>query len=73
LHRANGGYLILHVWDLIKNFYVWDGLKRVLKNEEETIESVGRNWASPILKACSPSLFLPKIKVILIGESNTTI
>jgi len=69
LHRANGGYLILHVWDLIKNFYVWDGLKRVLKNEEITIESVGRMMGITNTESLQPQPIPAKIKVILIGES----
>lgn len=69
LHRANGGYLILHVWDLIKNFYVWDGLKRVLKNEEITIESVGRMMGITNTESLQPQPIPAKIKVILIGEA----
>lgn len=68
LHRANGGYLILYVWDLIKNFYVWDGLKRVLKNEEITIESVGRMIGISNTESLQPQPIPAKIKVILIGE-----
>ena len=33
IHQANGGYLVFHMYDLAKNFYVWDTLKRVLKNQ----------------------------------------
>ncbi len=68
LHRANGGYLILYVWDLIKNIYVWDGLKRVLKNEEITIESVGRMIGISNTESLQPQPIPAKIKVILIGE-----
>jgi len=28
IHRANGGYLVLQAYDLLKNFYVWDTLKK---------------------------------------------
>lgn len=69
LHRANGGYLILHVWDLIKNFYVWDGLKRVLKNEEITIESMGRMMGITSTESLQPESIPARIKVILIGEA----
>jgi lon-related putative ATP-dependent protease len=69
LHRSNGGYLILHVWDLIKNFYVWDGLKRVLKNEEITIESLGRMMGITSTESLQPQPIPARIKVILIGEA----
>ncbi|HBQ24833.1 MAG TPA: ATP-dependent protease, partial [Syntrophomonas sp.] len=42
IHQANGGYLLLHVYDIVKNYYVWDSLKRVLKNQSINIESISR-------------------------------
>lgn len=68
LHKANGGYLVLQVWDLIKNFYIWDGLKRVLKNREITIESIGRMMGLSSTESLQPEPIPAKIKVILIGE-----
>jgi lon-related putative ATP-dependent protease len=68
LHKANGGYLVLQVWDLIKNFYVWDGLKRVLKNEEIVIESIGRMMGISSTESLQPQPIPANIKVILIGE-----
>lgn len=68
LHRANGGYLILHIYDLAKNFYVWDTLKRVLKNRELVVESLGKNLGLLSTETMQPEPIPSNVKVILIGE-----
>ena len=34
LHRANGGYLVLDLWELLKNPYIWILLKRALLHKK---------------------------------------
>lgn len=68
VHKANGGYLVLHVYDIIKNFYVWDKLKRVLKNKEIIIESLSKNLGLGSTETLQPQPIPVDIKVILIGE-----
>ena len=68
IHRANGGYLILHMDDLARNFYVWDTLKRVLKNKEIRVESVTRLLGISNSETLQPEPIPVKLKVILIGE-----
>jgi len=68
VHRANGGYLVLHVYDVIRNYYVWDSLKRVLKNQEINIESMGRLMGISNTETLEPESIPADIKVILIGE-----
>ena len=38
LHRANGGYLVLPVEELLRNLFAYDGLKRALMEEKIVIE-----------------------------------
>ena len=38
LHRANGGYLVIHANDLLRRSFVYDSLKRALRNKEIQIE-----------------------------------
>jgi len=68
IHRANGGYLVLHIYDLARNFYVWDTLKRVLKNKEIRVESVTRMFGISNSETLQPEPIPVKLKVILIGE-----
>ena len=68
IHRANGGYLILHMYDLAKNYYIWDTLKRVLKNNEITVESISRMFGISNSETLQPEPIPINIKVIIIGE-----
>ena len=68
IHQANGGYLLLHVYDIVKNFYVWDSLKRVLKNQAINIESISRVIGISNTETLQPEPIPASIKVILIGE-----
>lgn len=68
IHRANGGFLILHLTDVLKNMFVWDTLKRVLKNREITIESILKNFSVSSSETLEPEPIPVDLKVILIGE-----
>ncbi|SHG55974.1 lon-related putative ATP-dependent protease [Thermosyntropha lipolytica DSM 11003] len=68
VHRANGGYLVLNVDDILNNFYVWDKLKKVIKNQEITIESIGRMIGITNTETLQPEPIPCHIKVVLIGE-----
>jgi len=68
IHQANGGYLLLHVYDIIRNFYVWDSLKRVLKNQAINVENISRMMGISNTETLQPEPIPANIKVILIGE-----
>mgnify|MGYP002345038900 FL=1 len=68
IHQANGGYLLLHVYDIVKNYYVWDSLKRVLKNQSINIESISRMIGISNTETLQPEPIPADIKIILIGE-----
>lgn len=68
VHRANGGYLLLHMHDVAKNFYIWDTLKRVLKNQEIVVESISKNLGFSNTETMEPESMPLSLKVILIGE-----
>lgn len=71
LHRANGGYLIIQVNDLMKSMYAWDELKKALRNKEIRITELDieqrvRSTVSP-----KPSPIPLQTKVILIGSMDS--
>ncbi len=68
IHRANGGYLVLHVYDIIRNYYVWDKLKRVIKNREIVVESLSKNLGLGNSETMQPDKIPVDVKVVLIGE-----
>ena len=69
IHRANGGYLVLRVYDLLKNVYVWDTLKRVIKNKEIVVENISRMIGLTNTETLQPQPIPLDIKVVLVGES----
>jgi lon-related putative ATP-dependent protease len=68
LHRANGGYLVLPVEEVLRNSFSWDGLKRVLKNQKIIIEDAGERMGFLTTKTLQPEPIPLDLKVILIGE-----
>ncbi|MCJ7713495.1 AAA family ATPase, partial [Candidatus Bathyarchaeota archaeon] len=70
LHKANGGYLIIPVEDLLRNPFAYDGLKRALKNEVITIEEPQERYGFINIKSLKPQPIPLNVKVILIGEPN---
>ncbi len=69
VHRANGGYLVLRVYDLLKNVYVWDTLKRIIKNKEITVENISRMMGITNTETLQPQPIPLDIKVIIVGEA----
>lgn len=68
LHAANGGYLVLQATDVFKNYWVWDALKRTLKNREIVIENLMKNMNLGGPVSLQPEPIPLDVKVILIGE-----
>jgi lon-related putative ATP-dependent protease len=68
LHRANGGYLILQVEELLRNPFSYDGLKRALRNEHIAIEEVEERLGFISTKTLKPQPIPLDVKVILIGD-----
>ncbi|NLG69973.1 MAG: AAA family ATPase, partial [Firmicutes bacterium] len=68
LHRANGGYLIVQVQDLLKNPWAWDGLKRALKSGEVRIESVGEQMGVLPVSALKPQPIPVRVKIVMVGS-----
>ncbi|MCM8818091.1 MAG: AAA family ATPase [Candidatus Omnitrophica bacterium] len=68
LHKANGGYLILQVLDVLKNYYAWETLKRALKNNEIIIEDLNEQFRLINTPTLRPQPIPFDGKVILIGH-----
>jgi lon-related putative ATP-dependent protease len=68
LHNANGGYLVLPVEDLLRNFISYDSLKRALMNKRIRIEEAGERLGFITTKGLRPEEIPLKVKVVLIGN-----
>ncbi|MBI5876321.1 MAG: AAA family ATPase [Chloroflexi bacterium] len=71
LHRANGGYLVVRAEDLLRNLFVWDGLKRALRSRTIEIEEVSERLGYLSTKTLQPQPVPLDVKVVLIGNPMT--
>lgn len=68
VHKANGGYLIINIRDLLNSAPTWEAFKRVLRNQELSIDS-SRDIAQPVtVVSLKPEAIPIKMQVILIGS-----
>jgi lon-related putative ATP-dependent protease len=70
LHRASGGYLVLDAHRLLAQPFVWDSLKRALKNARVAIEppAEAQGWATQI--SLMPEAAPCSVKVVLVGDRS---
>ena len=69
LHRANGGFLVLHALDVMLSSFAWEGLKRALVSGELRIENPGEQVAPLPTARPRPAPIPLDLKVILIGPA----
>ncbi len=68
LHRANGGYLVLPVEDVLRNPLSWEGLKRALRAGVIEIEEPAERLGFVATKTVRPQPIPLDVKVLLIGS-----
>ena len=68
LHKANGGYLIIPLKELLLNYFSWDSLKRALKNNKVIIEDVSERFGFLSTKSLKPDPIPLNVQIILIGS-----
>jgi lon-related putative ATP-dependent protease len=68
LHRANGGYLVLGIEDVLRNPYSWDGLKRALRSREIRVEDISEQLGFGGTRSLRPQPLPLALKVVLIGR-----
>lgn len=68
LHRANGGYLVLPVLELLSNPFAWDSLKRALREQKIIIDEPIDRLGVLSAKSLEPEPIPLNIKVILMGD-----
>jgi len=68
MHRANGGYLVVRIEDLLTNYLAWDGLKRTLRDGKLVIEEMGERLGFMATRSLRPEPIPLDIKGVVIGE-----
>lgn len=68
IHKANGGYLAIHIEDILAHPNAWDGLMRVLRARQSKVEDDSNELVKT--KTLSPAPLDLDVKVILIGTDD---
>lgn len=70
LHRANGGFLVVGVDELLRNQFSYDGLKRALQSASLQIEDIGQRMGGAT-KTPVPQPIPLNLKIIIVGDHAT--
>jgi lon-related putative ATP-dependent protease len=68
IHRANGGYLVLPVREVLINYLSWEALKRSLKDHCIRIEELGAQLSLISTVTLEPESIPLDVKIVLIGN-----
>jgi len=68
LAKANGGYLVLNVEDLLRNPHVYEALKRAVRDREVRIEDLSERYGLFATQTLKPEPIPLRAKVILLGN-----
>ena len=68
LHRAHGGFLMLHLRDLLADPLVWEKLRRFLRSGRLQIEEPGTAFAPIAAVSLEPEAVDVDAKIIMIGS-----
>ncbi|MGW8267199.1 MAG: Lon protease family protein [Longimicrobiales bacterium] len=71
VHRANGGYLIIHAEELLSRPMSWTALKRTLRTREIRPADPAGDMGLMVTEGLEPEPIPLNVKVILIGEPQT--
>jgi predicted ATP-dependent protease len=69
LHRANGGFLVMHARDVMLSPFAWEALKRALMSAEVQVDTPGEQVATLPTARPRPEAIPLDVKVILIGPA----
>ncbi|WP_297888812.1 ATP-binding protein [Sulfurihydrogenibium sp.] len=69
--KANGGFIVLYIKDLLKNYFLWESIKKVIVNKEVYINEDYTGGIFSIQVGLDPQPIPIDVKVILIGDEVT--
>jgi lon-related putative ATP-dependent protease len=70
LHKANGGYLILDIEQLLMQPYAWEGLKRALQAKEVRFDTLEQMYSLVTTVSLEPEPMPLDLKIILLGDRH---
>ncbi len=70
LYKAHGGFLLLHLRDLLVDELVWEKLRRFLRSGMLQIEEPGTTFSAIAAVSLEPEAVAVEVKIILIGSRD---
>jgi predicted ATP-dependent protease len=70
LHRANGGFLVLQAFDVLRAPAAWDALKRALRFETITLDGGAESQPAPVGASQRPEPIPAAVRVVLVGDRS---
>nr|HQV32385.1 ATP-binding protein [Calditrichia bacterium] len=70
LMKANGGFLMMEADEVLRNPYVYEALKRSLRNREARIEEISELSGMMSIVSLKPAAVPLKVKLVLIGWNH---
>ncbi len=67
--KANGGYLVVNILDLLTHPFSWEALKKVIKTGELVIEDMGELYGILSTSGMRPEPIPVEMKVVIIGNA----
>ncbi len=68
IHRASGGYLLLHAQELLTRPFLWDKLKDILRNGRAQVENLAEQYVLFPTATLAPEPPRVDVKVVLVGS-----
>ena len=68
LHKAHGGFLMLHLRDLLVDGLVWEKLRRLLRSGRLQVEEPGTAFTPIATVSLEPEAVDIEVKIVLIGS-----
>lgn len=68
IHAANGGFLILRAEDVLRQPFVWDRLKEILRTGRSRVENLGEQFTLLPTATLTPDPVPTEVKVVLTGS-----
>ncbi|MCX6649539.1 MAG: AAA family ATPase [Candidatus Bathyarchaeota archaeon] len=69
-HKANGGFLVIPVEDLLGDPIAWDSLKKTITSRKLTVEDIAQRLGYVATKTLTPEPIPFDTKVILVGSPD---
>lgn len=68
IHEAAGGYMILRAEDVLRQPFVWDRLKEILRTGEARVENFGEQFTLFPTATLTPDPVPVRVKIVLTGS-----